>query len=197
MENNYQIQIYGLKNLNDFVREWSPIYSYPNEEKYNNHISRVLETKESFIELFKWKNGTGDVISKKKLMGVMGYWEKIEILKSLQQNFDWEKFETEFEPQSNSTIWKLFLLHLINPNEFPIFDQHVYRSFMFIEKGIIEEIPLNSKKKYLIFKTEYLGWFNQLKKEFEESPKKMDESFFSFGRMLKGLKDYPFQIIKG
>lgn len=196
MENNYKIQILGLKNLNDFVREWSPIYSYPNEEKYNTHITNVLESKESFIELFRWKNGTGDVISKKKLMGVMGYWEKVEVLKSLQNNFEWEKFETEFQPQSNSTIWKLFLLHLINPNEFPIFDQHVYRSFMFIKKGVIEEIPINSKRKYQIYKMEYLDWFNQLKKEFDETPKKIDESLFSFGRMLKGLKNYPIQIIQ-
>jgi hypothetical protein len=194
MSSPFKIEIEGLNDLNDFVKKWSPVYSYSNEPKYQNHISTVLEDKNSFIELFKWKNGTGNVIYEKKMVGVLKYWEKVEVLKHLKHHFDWGLFEKEFEPQKSSTIWKLFLLHIINPSQFPIFDQHVYRSFRFFTCGVIEEIPENSKTKYQLYKTEYLDWFNQLKNDFNESPKKMDESFFSFGQMLKGVNKYPVHI---
>lgn len=196
MSSSYNIEIQGLTNLNEFVKKWSPIYSYSNEKKYEEHISKGLEEKESFIELFKWKNGTGDVIYEKKLSSILNYWEKVEVLKHLKNHFDWELFEKEFEPQKSSTIWKLFLLHIMSPSEFPIFDQHVYRSFRFFTNGKIEEIPTNSKTKYQLYKMEYIDWFNQLKNEFNEVPKKMDESFFSFGQMLKGMKFYPIQILE-
>lgn len=194
MNSSYTIEIQGLNNLNAFVKMWSPLYSYSNEMKYDEHISKGLEEKESFIELFKWKNGTGDVIYEKKLESVLKYWEKVEVLKRLKNHFDWELFEREFEPQKSSTIWKLFLLHIMNPSEFPIFDQHVYRSFQFFRKGVIEEIPTYSKTKYQLYKTEYFDWFNQLKNDFNEVPKQMDESFFSFGQMLKGIKKYPIRF---
>tara|TARA_R110002111_G_scaffold234324_3_gene295348 strand:- start:930 stop:1520 length:591 start_codon:yes stop_codon:yes gene_type:complete len=196
MGNPYNIKIQGFENLSDFVSNWSPLYTYPSEDKYNIHISNVLDSKESFIELFKWKNGTGDVIYEKKMKGVLEHWDKVEVLKELKREFSWELFEKEFEPQKSSTVWKLFLLHIMNPDEFPIFDQHVFRSYNFFKNGIIEEIPNSSKSKYVIYKTEYKDWFNNIQKENNVLPKKMDESFFSFGQMLKGLKNYPIQISK-
>lgn len=197
MIDSYNIEIKGLNNLNDFVKMWSPIYSYNLEYKYDNYISSVLDDKKSFIELFKWKNGTGNNISKKKEIGVLRYWDKVEILRKLKLNFDWELFENEFEPHKESTIWRLFLLHLMNPQEFPIFDQHVYRSYRFFTSGVVEEIPSYSKTIYHIYKDEYQPFFNNLKKHHNGSPKNIDESFFSFGRMLKGLKGCPIQIKKG
>ncbi|MCW5520183.1 hypothetical protein J1N09_10065 [Aureitalea sp. L0-47] len=194
MNSSFSIELPGLSNLNDFVNRWSPVYSFKNEHRYRDHIDKVLDNKSSFIELFKWKNGTGDVIYEKKMTNVLNYWKKVEVLKYLKTDFDWEIFESEFEPQKSSTIWRLFLLHIMNPSQFPIFDQHVFRSYKFITKGVIEEIPNNSKKKYLLYKNEYFDWFNNLKQEYNESPKKMDESFFSFGQMLKGIKKYPINI---
>jgi len=196
MNNTYKIEIQGLENFNEFVKNWYPAYSYPNGSKYAEQISNALEDKNSFVELFIWKNGTGNSLSASKLKTVLAYWEKVDILKYLQINFEWELFEKEFEPTTNSTVWKLFLLHLVNPCKFPIFDQHVYRSYVFFKEGIIKEIPIDSKKKYEIYKTEYLCWFEQLKTKFNECPKKMDQSFFTFGRMLKGLNKYPIQITK-
>jgi hypothetical protein len=194
MKRPYYINIDGLDNLNDFVSKWSLLYSYPNEDKYNNHISNSLNSKESFIELFKWKNGTGDVIYEKKMNVVLRYWDKIEILRKLKREFNWDLFEKEFEPQKSATIWNIFLLHIVNPEEFPIFDQHVFRSYNFFKTGTIKEIPSYSKTKYNIYKSEYKEWYNQIKDEYSVSPKKMDESFMSFGQMLKRLKDCPIEI---
>src|SRR5690554_1199464 len=155
MSDSYNIEIKGLKNLNDFVKTWSPTYSYKLEYKYDEYISSVLDDKNSFIKLFEWKNGTGDQISENKKIGVLRYWDKVEILQELKLNFDWELFEYEFEPHKRSTIWRLFLLHLINPDEFPIFVQHVYRSYRFFTKGVIEEIPTQPKIIFEIYRNEY------------------------------------------
>jgi hypothetical protein len=194
MNKPFNIEIQGLDDINVFISRWSPQYSYSNEDRYLNHIKTVLDSKDSFVELFKWKNGTGDVIYVKKMNVVLGFWDKVEVLRELKREFDWDLFEREFEPQKNSPIWKLFLLHLVNPNKFPIFDQHVYRSFHFFETGLIEKIPSSSKLKYQIYKNEYLGWFNNIQEEFNILPKEMDKSFFSYGQMLKRIMNYPIQI---
>lgn len=197
---SYHIEIRGLENIEDFVSKWSLTYSYSNEKKYNNHITKVFDSKDSFIELFKWKNGTGDVIYDKKMDVVLGFWNKVDVLRKLREEytwdreFNWELFESEFQPQRSSTIWKLFLLHLINVHRFPIFDQHVYRSYHFFKTGKIEEVPTQSKLKYEIYKLEYKIWFNNIQQQYNIDPKMMDQSFFSFGKMLKGISSYPIKV---
>lgn len=194
MERSYSINIKGFENPVDFVSTWSNLYSYTIEEKYINHIDNVFDDEESFLELFKWKNGTGNVIHKSKLKGVLNYWDKIDVLRKLKQEFSWESFEKEFEPQKSSTIWRIFLLHLINPKEFPIFDQHVSRFYHFQKSGLIQELPTNPNKIYLIYKLEYKDWFSRIQQKYNLQHKEMDESFFMYGRMLKKLNGLPIQI---
>lgn len=194
MITNYFISIDSFENPVQFVQDWSEHYTYSLEDKYNDHINECLSNKESFLELFKWKNGTGDRISDDKMKVVLSFWDKIEILQKLRTDFNWSLFEREFEPYKNSTIWKIFLLHLVDVNQFPIFDQHVFRTYYFFKKGKIEELPISSEKVYEIYKYGYLMWFHEIQMKYNLPLKKMDESFFSFGRMLKGLKDYPIKI---
>lgn len=198
----YSIEFRGLDDLTQFVSTWSAAYSYPLEEKYNNNIVEALDSKYSFIELFRWKNGTGDVIYEKKMDVVLRFWDKVDVLRQLRHNFtwdsqfDWQLFEDEFQPQGSSAIWKLFLLHLRNVHRFPILDQHVFRAYTFFKTGEIKEIPSRANLKYQFYKSEYLGWFNQHQKQYNIPPKKLDESLFTFGRMLKRVSGYPYRISK-
>lgn len=194
MESSFEIRITGFTNPTKFVEKWSSIYSYGNEGKYENHIRTVLDDKDSFLELFRWKNGTGNKIAKNKLKAVERFWNNRNVLLELRDDFNWELFEKEFTPSKTSNIWKLFLLHLINPNYFPIFDQHVYRFYHFHIHGTIKEIPLNHSERYYSYKNDYLNWFNQTKETYGLAPKKMDESFFSFGQFLKGLNAQGIEI---
>lgn len=194
MEPSFEIKITGFTNPTKFVERWSSIYFYGNEPKYQNHIATVLDEKESFLELFRWKNGTGDKISVNKQKTVEKFWERREVLVQLRKDFDWDLFEKEFTPSSSSNIRKLFLLHLINPDHFPIFDQHVYRFYHFHKHGIVKEIPLNHSERYYCYKNDYLNWFNQIKESYRLIPKKMDESFFSFGQFLKGINKQGIEI---
>ncbi len=195
MSNVYHIRIQGLQNPKQFVDIWSTFYSYSNEIKYNNYINSVLYKRESFIQLFQWKNGTGDVISRQKMKVVNGFLNKYEVLNQLKQNFSWELFEKEFQPTKSSTIWKIFLLHLIDPKEFPIYDQHVFRFYNFYTNGVIEEISNNRNVVFLSYKEDYKPWFNSFQNKYKLNHKKMDESFFSFGQVLKRLKGLPIEIL--
>lgn len=194
--NHYSILIHGLDNPKEWVDIWSKYYSYKDEEKYTNNIRKALDSQEAFMSLFEWKNGYGDKISNKKKIPLKSYYQKINLLRTLKISFEWDLFEKEFLPYKNATIWKIFLLHITNPDEFPIFDQHVYRAFTFVKTGEITNVALNSNSQlYQIYKNEYKPWFNSLRKTFNLDPKQMDEALFSFGKFLKEIKKYPFEIL--
>jgi len=193
MNSPYYIEIKGLKDPVDFINKWSRHYNYSNEWRYNNHITNVLDDEVSFIELFKWKNGTGDTIYSKKMNVVNEWKDKLGILRSLRKDFSWEVFETEFKPTQSSTIWKIFLLHLINQEEFPIFDQHVFRCYHYFQTGDIEEISTRRQDVFSSYKNDYQPWFNSLRNEYNLNPKLMDMSFFTFGQLLKRLNGLPIE----
>lgn len=193
MIKQYKIIIRGFDNPDDFVKKWSKFYSYSIENKYNNNISCVFDNYNSFLELFRWKNGTGDVISHNKMKVINGFYDKVSVLRSLQRDFSWELFEQEFEPTKSSTIWKIFLLHLICPIKFPIYDQHVHRFYSFLKNGIIEEIPTKRDLIYSNYK-EYKNWFNYIQSKFKFEYRNMDMSFFIFGKFLKQIKGLPVEI---
>jgi hypothetical protein len=164
MTGQYSILIKGFDKPIDFVDTWSKKYSYPDEYKYDDNITRVLDDWSYFLELFRWKNGYRDNIYKKKLEVIEGFYDKVDVLRNLKSNFSWEIFETEFEPTKSSPIWKIFLLHLIDPKAFPIYDQHVFRFYYFVKTGVISEISTNLKFLYNGYKNDYIDWFNQLQK---------------------------------
>lgn len=195
MEKSHEIKITGFTNPNQFVEHWSQFYSYGNEYKYRDNIKSVLIDRDSFINLFKWKNGTGDKISQSKMKTIDRFWSNIHVLRELKNEFSWDKFESNFNPNKGPNIWKLFLLHLIEPNLHPLFDQHVYRFYQFHKNGQILEIPSNSSKRYNFYKNEYYDWFNRIKDDYHLNPKKMDESFFTFGQFLKGMNSDSIEII--
>ncbi len=190
-----KIEIDILSDPKDFVEKWSKQYSINNNYLYNENIQNGLKDFDSFMNLFRWKNGIYN-ISKSKTKVIENFWSNREVLKELKISFRWELFEEYFKPEKSSCIWKIFLLHITDPQNFPIFDVHVYRVHYFISNGVISEIPNNQRSKYLYYKREYLDWFRELVNKHNLDPKKVDESLFSFGRKLKKLNDIPLKLIK-
>lgn len=189
-----KLEIDILSNPHDFLEKWSFHYDYPNDIIYYKNIEKGLDDYHSFIELFRWKNGIYNV-SKSKMKVIEGFWDRVEVLRELKRDFDWELFEKEFQPHKSSNIWKIFLLHIMDSYNFPIFDVHVFRFHHFFKYGFIKEIPNNQRLKYNYYKNEYIGWFRGLRDEYSLNPKKMDESFFKFGQILKPLKGLPVELI--
>ena len=172
----------------EFVRHWSghykPIDRKKDKKYYCGNINRGLCDWDSFHSLFIWKNVICG-LSEKKLDRVKKFWLQIDVLRELKREFDWELFESEFKPSKCAAIWKIFLLHIIDPKEFPIFDVHVYRFHQFISCGRATELPDNHKFKYDYYRKEYLSFFTELRDEYSLDPKKMDEAFFACGRSLQ------------
>ncbi len=196
MKPSYFIEIKGLDNPVEFVKKWSKSNDFPNEWRYDENIGKGLRDYDSFRQLFYWKNGTGEKLTFYKERLINQFWEQRTVLLNLRNEFKWEIFEEEFKPGESSTIWKIFLLHMISPAEFPIFDQNVYRFFRFDKDGIITNPPKNPKGVYEIYKTDYRDWFNKLRIRYKLNHKDMDRSFFSFGRLLKTLESKPINIHK-
>ena len=187
---NYQITIGGYETMQEFVSIWSPRYKYPNYEKYSLHINKACDDSKSLRAMFEWKNGTEERISESKSKVVASFIGKIQILKDLKQTdtLDWEIFESTFEPHKNSTIWKTFLIHLIQPSLYPIFDQHVYRSYCFFTEGKIKELPKTSKQVYQIYKVQYLPWITDISNTEYIPLNELDKALFAFGKTLKALE---------
>lgn len=196
METSHSIYIEGFTNPSSFVSKWSKAYDNYDEKRYFDNINTVFDNWNCFREMFAWKNGMGDKIAPQKLKLVERFWDRQDILVQLKANFSWDLYEEVFEPAKTSNIWKLFLLHLINPKLFPIYDQHVYRFYTFHKKGVIKEISKNHNERYLSYKNDYLDWFRETKDSNKLDPKKMDEAFFSFGKMIKLLDSSQIEIIE-
>ncbi len=195
---NYEfaIKIEGTYNPKEFIEKWSRTYSYKLEPKYNDNIKVGFDSDISLLELMRWKNGTGDNIAKNKSVLVDYFIGERESLKTLKNNFDLTEFEKKFKPDKSSSIWTIFILHIMNPDKYPIFDQHVYRSFNFFQTGDIKELPSEKYKEiYRIYKEEYSPWFNELKEEYELEPREIDKSLLSFGQVLKKVKGFPLTIL--
>jgi hypothetical protein len=164
----------------EFVDFWSSFYSYSLEEYYTPIISKKRFSKDDLLKLFEWKNG-GKLAQKKK-KALESIVAKIDQINTLKLKFCIDTFLKEFSFVKGS-IWKMFLLHIIQPEKFPIFDQHVYRAYLFIDKDQRGEIPDNKRKQDVYF-LEYVPFFNKLSGN-GNSRKKLDEALWAFGKFLK------------
>lgn len=184
----------GLRpvSLNEFVSFWSAIYGVPSAEgAYTDCIHKKQFSEDDISQLYVWKNGTILSGPKKESLD-KNILFKIGVINGLKKNYDEEIFQANFKDVSS--IWKIFLKHIISPEQFPIFDQHVFRSFWFLTTGEIKEIedvltdaiPNSHKEraKEDVYNNKYLPFVRQLSKD-DVPLKKIDEALMAFGRFLK------------
>ena len=159
-----------------FLDHWSSKYSLVDEEKYTRNIGRPL-TKESLKELFEWKNGS--IISEKKMRSIDD---------NYPLTFDGDKRDRYLDhKKGGGAIWNIFYLHCLEPETWPIFDQHTYRAMHYMKAGEIIEIDDAHKMKYAVYELEYIPFFAQFK-SFEQ--RTVDRALFAFGKFLKLAKKY-------
>ena len=170
----------------DFVEFWAELYDDKDEQIYREYIGQPL-TPKSVKALLAWK---AMLITKKSIEGGNHPFVKALIadlghFQSIQSNpltsEDADKFLTT-ELKGKGMIWKIFTLHILHPDKYPIFDQHVYRSMVYLKTGKIAEISKNPEEKQLKYLNEYLPFYNELG-YYED--RKLDKALFSFGQFLK------------
>lgn len=168
-------------NPSDFVGFWSSFYDYPLEGYYTPIIGKKRYSENDLVKLFEWKNGSKLAQKKKKV--VASIIAKLDKINALKASFCLDTFLDEFKFVKGA-IWKIFLLHVIQPDKFPIFDQHVYRAYLFMAKDQRAEIPNNNKRKEDAYFAEYVSFFNGLSVD-GISKKKLDEALWAYGKFLK------------
>lgn len=173
----------NAKDLSNFIEFWSNYYDFKmGTEIYDKLITKIELTEEDIKKLFIWKNGMTFDNHKKKEKSIETVTAKRETINRLKKNFNKDRFDNEFS--TISPIWRIFLLHIIHPNKFPIFDQHVYRAYQYIETGKSKEIPNSAKYKMDFYLNEYINFFDKIENEVPDR-RKIDRALWAFGKFLK------------
>jgi len=162
----------------DFVSFWSKQYRYDLEYLYDDNIGRPL-TADRVWELYQWKNGTEKMAEKKQQSIRTVYLvelTRIPVLKTLQEGRDY------LANLSGGAIWGIFWLHCVNPNLFPIFDQHTYRSMARIKDLPQAEIPSYRPKKVEAYFDLYIPFTRAFTSVIA---RELDKALFAYGRFLK------------
>jgi hypothetical protein len=177
------LKINRSSDIHEFIEFWSQLYHYPSEIDYDSLIQKEELSEDELKELFKWKNGMNLSGAKEKSFNekIRVEWDWIKANRNAS-NLDLEVFKDKFKPVS--TVWKIFLLHVINPKKYPIYDQHIHRAYNFMKgedfSKISSNYPTNFRKEEFYFET-YLPFVESLK---VKDLKTMDDAFFAFGQFL-------------
>jgi hypothetical protein len=168
-------------SLQEFISFWSKLYAYDNAVLYDKIHYKVLSEKD-IKDLYQWKNGMKLSQAKEKSLNTKII-SKIEIVNNLRaaSNFDLEYFLKEFKQVS--VVWKVFLLHIISPSMYPIYDQHIHRAYRFMNNEALDGIKasMNESVKLKFYFEEYYPFVKESK---IKDLKKMDEAFFAFGQFI-------------
>lgn len=175
----------------EFIAFWQPVYSYMDKDYlYADTINKEQFSAEDIYNLFEWKNGmktNGHIKKEKSINHVV---EQRNIINILKKKFEQNLFDEKFDKMS--AVWRIFLMHIISPEHYPIFDQHVYRAFIYLREKRLGEIPKTNKQKFSVY-DEYREF---IEKEFLSSgmPKRsIDQALWAFGKFLK--TNYARQMI--
>ena len=159
-----------------FISFWSSFYHYPQEHLYHDNINKEAFSVSDIENLFLWKNGMK--LSGKKLRALRAITRRLEIINQLKADFNLDAFQIEFDKVA--TIWKIFLLHIILPQRYPIFDQHVFRAFRFLQHNSLSGSPTEQ-----VYLQGYVPFFDMVVETSGASRKETDEALMMFGKFLK------------
>ncbi len=178
------------KTLKDFIEHWQGKYQYRNgiENLYLNNIRKPL-TKKSRDELFQWKNGVK--LSKDKRNSVENNYP-LSFTGSIEDRY----FD---ENQDGGAIWNIFYAHILQPDKYPIFDQHTYRAMIYLQNLIplnfddFEELEKKSKREiYRIYQKDYIPFYSGIQyiNPADQHNRHKDQALFAFGKFLKTALKY-------
>jgi hypothetical protein len=185
-QNLFILQKQPCGSMTEFISHWSTLYNYLDDGKYKQNID-VNEFKPSnLVELFHWKNGMTLSGGKEKSLQekILNRIVSINQYKKIS-SIDLDKFNADFKDVS--AVWRVFLLHTIKPKVYPIYDQHIHRTYNFIHNLDWQSInnTISDKKKLDFYYSIYLPYVQLLG---VTDLKALDEAFFAFGQFLNTRK---------
>lgn len=173
-----EIAQFVTASQDDFVSFWSMQYRYELEHLYDNNIGKPL-TEARVWDLYKWKNGTWKIANNKQQSIRTVYLPELTNIPKLANIQDGKEYLAKL---TGGAIWDIFWLHCVNPDLFPIFDQHTYRSMSKIEALSQTKISAYRPKKIYAYFEQYIPF---TKKFMSVSSRELDKALFAYGRFLK------------
>lgn len=174
-----------LGTAREFVDFWEQLYRLPNEELYTDSISKPL-TPSRVRQLYEWKNG-GKLAAAKQQSMERNYIRRLPEIIDLPEDTPAEAFLERFN--EGGAIWRIFWLHLWQPQNYPIYDQHVHRAMRLIEKGEASEIPSHNPTKISIYLNEFIPFFRNRFAGLDQ--RRVDRALWACGKYLKPFASLP------
>lgn len=172
-------------DLNEFVNYWRRLYFYGDDSKYIENINVDVFEEAHVVNLFEWKNGM-------TLKGSGGKEKSLndKILKRLPRINEYKKYASididgfNLDFKEVSAVWRIFLLHIIKPDAYPIYDQNIHRAYNYIFDIDWQTISntISDKSKIDFYFNTYLKYVESLG---IQDLKAWDEALFGLGQFLK------------
>lgn len=169
----------------EFVEFWEQLYAYPNEKLYTDNIGKPL-TPSRILELYKWKNG-GELSVAKRQSVERNYISRLKEAKGLPEDTPPDDFLKRFS--EGGAIWRIYWLHLWQPQKYPIYDQHVHRAMRLIEEGEASEIPSYDPCKISLYLEEFIPFFRTRFAGLDR--RRVDRALWACGKYLKPFTGLP------
>jgi len=180
-----------MANANAFVSYWKAQYEFPNMNWYTDNINEVELDLRNLYDLYCWKNGMN--LSGPKQISVTKISQQLSLINRFKNGgINEEEFENAFG--GVSAIWKIFLRHIIRPDENPIFDQHVYRACRYLQDGEKIELENNNRLKEEEYFQRYVPFFWDVREQVDQrfTNKDIDEALWAFGKFIS---TYPNMVL--
>jgi len=172
----------------EFISDWSEFYREGNEEysedRYEKHLNRNgCLTPENVQSLFRWKNN--NTLSAKKQILVDKIKAEIPKLNDFRNlpkvtETDFDKFWSfTFSIIHSGIVYRVYLVHISRPDEYPLVDQHVLRAWNFLTTRLVEN-PEQTLETYL----KYKAFIMKLSKQTNKSWREIDKALMPFGQFL-------------
>lgn len=197
--NQDAIRLVDTNRIVPFVECWERYYPSADydERVYLTELNIDCElTEQNIKELLRWKDPRMLTHPKKADDGpnprVIRVLEQIGAINGFRKG-DFTADEFQAVTQNifpNGMIWQLFLFHIARPSEWPIADQHVFRSYSVLFNSPVPDSVAGYRS--------YATVFRQLAEKFRESMvirdnsaldavktnKRLDNALFAFGQFL-------------
>lgn len=166
-----------------FVDFWSQFYNehdrYPDKVYYDPYIKDLSQ--DNFLDkLWLWKMQV-HYHNKRNKRALKLIKENIETIRNFRSSNPTFNILYDFSKKifKSGVVYSVFLIHICKPQQYPIFDQHVFRSFIFLTTGKIIKMPKNIKD-YLRYKKFVL----KIYKRYKINLRDIDKALMAFGQFL-------------
>jgi hypothetical protein len=166
-----------------FINYWYNIYDYKADQqyKYSKNIRKREFNSQEIQELFEWKNGMPLSGIKRKTVTFVK--KNLRTVNALKRHYNDVLFHQKFG--KISLVWRIFLQHIIKPKEFPLYDQHIHRAYIYLTTGKVQKGKGTVSEKLSFYKYHYTRFYYTFCKEVKLKNKdKLDDALWAFGKFL-------------